>query len=164
MRENPFSKGFPTISAHNSVSEEKAVNAAILCNVWSDNGSSMKRFHNALVIFLSVILLAVTGLISSEVYRVRMFDKLEEYNSYTTQNGKYTVSLRNSSEAGMSGAMRLSVYLVYNDSGHIKYKGKKRLDYYDDFTPYVKFSESSTEVIITFYTKYSESRFTIHTK
>ena len=93
-----------------------------------------------------------------------MFNNLEEYNSYTTQNGKYTVSLRNNSEAGLSGAMRLSVYLVHNDSGYIEYVGKKRLDYYDDFTPYVKYEESSTEVIITFYAKYSESNLSIHIK
>ncbi len=73
-----------------------------------------------------------------------------------------TVSLRNNSEAGLFGAMRLSVYLVHNDNGCIEYIGEKRLDYYDDFTPYVKYTESSTEVIITFYAKYSESNLSIH--
>ena len=124
----------------------------------------MKKYLKALVIFLSIILLAIIGLILSEIYRVHVFNNLEEYNSYTTQDGKYTVSLRNNSEAGLSGAMRLNVYLVHNDSGYIEYVGKKRLDYYDDFTPYVKYEESSTEVIITFYAKYSESNLSIHIK
>ena len=124
----------------------------------------MKKNHKALVVILSITLLAVIGFIFSEIYRVHVFNNLEEYNSYTTQNGKYTVSLRNNSEAGLSGAMRLSVYLVHNDSGYIEYVGKKRLDYYDDFTPYVKYEESSTEVIITFYAKYSESNLSIHIK
>ncbi|MBP3856888.1 MAG: hypothetical protein IK990_14890 [Ruminiclostridium sp.] len=122
----------------------------------------MKKYHKALVIFLSITLLAVIGFIFSEIYRVHVYNNLEEYNSYTTQNGKYTVSLRNNSEAGLFGAMRLSVYLVHNDNGHIEYIGEKRLDYYDDFTPYVKYTESSTEVIITFYAKYSESNLSIH--
>ncbi len=124
----------------------------------------MKKYLKALVIFLSIILLAIIGLILSEIYRVHVFNNLEEYNSYTTQDGKYTVSLRDNSEAGLSGAMRLNVYLVHNDSGYIEYVGKKRLDYYDDFTPYVKYEESSTEVIITFYAKYSESNLSIHIK
>ena len=122
----------------------------------------MKKYHKALVIFLSITLLAVIGFIFSEIYRVHVYNNLEEYNSYTTQNGKYTISLRNNSEAGLSGAMRLSVYLVHNDNGYIEYIGEKRLDYYDDFTPYVKYTESSTEVIITFYAKYSESNLSIH--
>ena len=124
----------------------------------------MKKYLKASVIFLSIILLAIIGLILSEIYRVHVFNNLEEYNSYTTQDGKYTVSLRDNSEAGLSGAMRLNVYLVHNDSGYIEYVGKKRLDYYDDFTPYVKYEESSTEVIITFYAKYSESNLSIHIK
>ena len=124
----------------------------------------MKKYHKDLVIFLFIILLAVIGFISSEIYRVHVYNNLEEYNSYTTQNGKYTISLRNNSEAGLSGAMRLSVYLVHNDNGYIEYIGEKRLDYYDDFTPYVKYTESSTEVIITFYAKYSDSKLSIHIK
>ena len=49
------------------------------------------------------------------------FNEFEEYNSYTTQNGKYTISLRNCSEAGLSGSIRLNVYLVHNDNGSIEY-------------------------------------------
>lgn len=29
--------------------------------------------------------------------------------------------------------------------------GKKRLDYYDDFTPYIKFAELNNEVIVKFH-------------
>ena len=79
------------------------------------------------------------------------FNEFEEYNSYTTQNGKYTISLRNCSEAGLSGSIRLNVYLVHNDNGSIEYIWKKRLDYYDDFTPYIKFAELNNEVIVKFH-------------
>ena len=70
---------------------------------------------------------------------------------FSTQNGKYTISLRNCSEAGLSGSIRLNVYLVHNDNGSIEYIWKKRLDYYDDFTPYIKFAELNNEVIVKFH-------------
>lgn len=44
-----------------------------------------------------------------------------------------------------------NVYLVHNDNGSIEYIWKKRLDYYDDFTPYIKFAELNNEVIVKFY-------------
>jgi hypothetical protein len=54
--------------------------------------------------------------------------------------------------------MRLNVYLVDNVNGDIEYIGKKRLDYYDDFTPYVEFSELDDEIIVAFYSKYSTDK------
>lgn len=124
----------------------------------------MKKLHKVLGILLAITLVTTFFLLSfkfNKIYQVHEFNEFEEYNSYTTRNGKYTISLRNSSEAGLSGAVRLNIYLVHNDNGYIEYIGRKRLDYYDDFTPYVKFTELDDEIIVVFCAKYSNSKLEI---
>jgi hypothetical protein len=121
----------------------------------------MKKIIKGLAIILSIALFASIGFFSFKSYQIHVFNELEEYKSYTTQNGKYTVSLRDKSEPGLSDAIRLDVYLVDNDSGYVKCVDEKRLDFYNDFTPYVEFTENGDVVVITFHTKNSESEINI---
>ncbi len=89
------------------------------------------------------------------------FFSLTEYKSYTTQNANYTISLRDSSELGLFDAIRLKIYLVNNEDGDIKYISEKRLDYYDDYVPYIDFFEDNAEITVIFHNKNSTSQIVI---
>ena len=124
----------------------------------------MKRRINVIVIVLAVLLLVFVFFILAlfnQTHRTNEFFNFTEYKSYTTQNANYTISLRDSSELGLFGAIRLSIYLVNNENGHVKFISQKRLDYYDDFVPYVDFFEDNAKVTVVFYNKNSTSQIEI---
>lgn len=124
----------------------------------------MKRKINAIVIVLVILLLVSVSLILvlvNQAHQTDEFFNYTEYESYTTQNANYTISLRDSSELGLFGAIRLNIYLVNNENGHIKYISQERMDFYKDFEPYIDFLEDDAKVTVVFHNKNSTSQIKI---
>lgn len=115
-------------------------------------------FLLGIVLVLGIALLCIDY---GSIYAVMNFDDYGGYSSYTTENKAYTVSLRDVSEAGLVGAVRLNTYLVNNGSGQVKHIAVKRLDYHEDFTPYVSYEEYSGGVTVVFHSKFSQDRLEI---
>lgn len=93
-------------------------------------------------------------------YQDGLYSGLAEYSTYTTPDGKYTVSLRDTKQFGNEDEVVLKIYLVDNSAKEAHYIAKKRFNTtsgakvtyntdHDDsaYTVEVTFSGSSAELI-----------------
>lgn len=93
-------------------------------------------------------------------YQDGLYSGLAEYSTYTTPDGKYTVSLRDTKQFGNEDEVVLKIYLVDNSANEAHYIAKKRFNTtsgakvtyntdHDDtaYTVEVTFSGSSAELV-----------------
>lgn len=120
-----------------------------------------KKHNFFLIIGLVAIIVTLFSSVFGDEYQVKKFHDLKVYSQCTTTDKKYTVVLKDNTELGLFGAIRLNIYLVDNQNGEIKFIGKQRMDYYEDFTPHIEYIETANSVIILFHLKHSDEKLEI---
>lgn len=113
-------------------------------NEKTENINKCKNGRKNIIIFICIAVFAVIAAafspyISSAYQKFNM-NRFEEYASFTSQDGEFTVSLRTVPETALTNGMKISVYLIDNTDERVRSVCETRVDADKDQT--VDFSEN----------------------
>jgi hypothetical protein len=100
-----------------------------------------------LIIFL---LLPFVGYKLYYKYESDLYLSLQEYSSYTTLDGKYSVMAMDTKQFGSEDSISLKIYLIDNESGEVSYICRKKQSTYGSEITYLEDkSDDAYNIIVT---------------
>lgn len=106
-------------------------------------GSGRLRKKNILIFSVVIVLAVCASIIVPKIqasYRLNHMNSYSLLDSYTTNDGKYTVSLRYYESC--TGSLKVNVYLTDNDTGETSYIKQEKTESRETYDTYAHFKET----------------------